>query len=125
MLDTESLRRLRIAFAAQFEEKGGTVTFRRRGKGEPVAISVWERDALTYDFNRRMGVLYVGMIVLLIVILLAAAASGILLHARLTLIGVIAVMGPAVFLYSAAQAWLWDAPRRQIAARQSEIAGSA
>jgi len=124
MWDTETLQRARQAFAAQFEERDGVVTFRKRGKGDPATISGWDRDALIYDFNRRANNVYLVAAVVLIVILIAGAACGLLFHARLTLVGVIAVMAPVVFLYSAVNAWVWDAPRRLIASRAADSIGA-
>jgi hypothetical protein len=117
--ETESLERAREAFADQFVQTGETVFYRRRGKGEPVAVSVWERDALIHDFNRRIGDLYKALVLLVMAILIVVSALVWAIHVKPDLLGVVLVLGPVALAHLAIERWIWDAPQRLIAARAS------
>lgn len=117
MRETEGLQQARQAFADQFEQAGDVVFYRRRGRGEPVAVSVWERDALISDFDRRIGHLYMGLTGLVMVILAVVAIAAVLLHQRPSLPVVALVLGPVALAYALLQHWLWDAPLRMVRRR--------
>ena len=117
MRDTEALQQARQAFADQFETVGEGIVYRRRGRGAPMAMTVWERDALVHDFNRRIGDLYLAAVVLVAVILGLAGAGVTMLHLRPTLPAVALVLALAGLAYLGLQAWIWEAPRRLSAKR--------
>lgn len=117
MRDTEALQRARQAFADQFEAADDGVVYRRRGKGEPVAMTAWERDVLIDDFNRRIGDLYLAAVVLIAVVLALAGAGVAMFRLRPTLPAVALILAPAGLAYFGLDAWIWAAPRRLIAKR--------
>ncbi len=121
--DNRALELTREAFAGQFEQAGDTIIYRWRSKGEPMALTDWDRDALIQEFNRRLYKLYLALniltlvvtMVLWIVFMRVSQESMILPHLRLTLIWGAIVLGPIFLGYFLVLRWIWDAPRRLIA----------
>ena len=117
MWENETLERARQAFADQFEAGEPMVVYRRKSKGDPVALTVWERDALIFDFNRRVGWLYAALIGLVVLIMLGAWVAATVLRLRLNVVGIALVLGPIAAAYLLAERWIWNAPQRLIARR--------
>ncbi len=117
MWENETLERARQAFAGQFETGEAIVVYRRRSKGDPVTLTVWERDALIYDFDRRVTWLYLGLIALVVLIMLGAWTLAMVLRARPNVLGVALMLGPIALAYVLAERWIWNAPQRLLARR--------
>jgi len=117
MWENETLERARTAFADQFVLADAGVVYRRRTKGEPVMLTVWERDALLHEFGRRVAWLHAALIVLVVLVMLGAWAGATVLHVRPTLIGLALVLGPIALAHVLLERWIWNAPQRLIARR--------
>ena len=117
MWENETLERARQAFADQFEAGEAMVVYRRKSKGDPVALTVWERDALIFEFNRRVGWLYAALIGLVVLIMLGAWVAATVLRLRLNVVGIALVLGPIAAAYLLAERWIWNAPQRLIVRR--------
>lgn len=110
------LHHVRETFAAQFEQDGSQVVFRKNPKAAPVELTIAERDRLIAQFNRRVLWLVALTILLSIVVAVALGVADqydVGSNELGAFLALMAVVAPVM----TAGVWAWRAPARFVARR--------
>ena len=113
------LDRIRQTFAAQFEQDGSRLVFRKNLKAAPVEVTPAERDFLLQQFNRHL--LWLGILTGLLTILVIVGVALITFKLNADFSQPLAFLCVALILapVMGASVWAWNAPNRLIAGRAS------